>query len=553
MAVTYYGRLGRDKNAWVMQDIPPHVAIKLKAMFPGIAKAQTNDFKFPDTPGMCTDLEWFLHRYPMEMSEGDRRALSGQRELFHANRADIEKIFTPEWTAPARYGFKPGSALRPSQEQAASMTQKLGRLLLADAVGEGKTWVAMGTMVGSPHLPAAVVASTHLPSQWVNEYLKPHTYLRPHIIRGTKPYRLPDANVFLFRYSNIAGWSDIAAQGIFRTFICDEVQNLRTGPGTDKYDSAAVFASHAAIRLFMSATPIFNYGDEIFHIMNLLEPGCLGERSDFIREWCTSGPGGKFIVKDPIALGTYLREQQLILRRQGKGHPVNTMVIEVDADEDVERESYELAQTLATRVVSGSFMESGQAARELDALARMTTGLAKAKSVAAYVRILLKSGHPVLLGGWHREVYKVWLEELREFRPVMFTGTETPRQKERAKADFIEGRSDLMIMSLRSGEGTDGLQRRCSVVVHGELDWSGKVHEQFTGRVAREGQKAPEIQSIFLVTNTGSDPTIQNVIGLKNSQFRGIMDPTLGVEVVHSDMSRIKELAKAYLKQMGAA
>jgi CO dehydrogenase/acetyl-CoA synthase gamma subunit (corrinoid Fe-S protein) len=76
-------------------------------------------------------------------------------------------------------------------------------------------------------------------------------------------------------------------------------------------------------------------------------------------------------------------------------------------------------------VLSGSFTERGQAARELDIQARRITGLAKARYVAAYVRILIKSGTPVLLAGWHRDVYDVWLDELAEFNPVMYTGSET--------------------------------------------------------------------------------------------------------------------------------
>lgn len=542
-----YGSLKKIGERWVMSDIPPHVSLRLKANFPRIAKTQTNDFTFQDTPGNCADLLWFTQRYEMKMSAGDRAVLSGGRTLFDQQRADIERIFLPDWKGAARVGFKPGYALRSEQDQAVEVVQRLGRLLVADSVGAGKTYTAMGCMVGSPYLPAAVCASTHLPDQWVKQFLDPCTYLRSHIIKRVSPYSLPDANVYLFRYSNIAGWSDIAAKGIFKTFICDEVHHLRTGAETDKWQAAKIFCDNANVRLFMSGTPIFNYGDEVFNIMELLEPGCLGERQEFIREWCTSGPGGKFVVKDPVALGSYLREMQLVIRRVKKGKPVNTLVIEVDSDEEVERDAEALTRSLALKVVNGSFLESGQAARELDALARLVTGLAKAKSVAAYVRILLRSKVPVILGGWHRDVYKIWLEELAEFNPVMFTGTESPRQKEKSKNAFINGETDLFIISLRSGEGLDGLQQRCSCVVHGELDWTKKVHEQLDGRVNREGQDADEITSIYLVTNTGSDPTVMSVIGLKESQFKGIFDPTLGVETVRTDTSRIKMLARDYL------
>ena len=70
---------------------------------------------------------------------------------------------------------------------------------------------------------------------------------------------------------------------------------------------------------------------------------------------------------------------------------------------------------------------------ELDKLLRRVTGIAKARHVAAYVRILLESGAPVLLAGWHRDVYDIWRGALAEFRPVLYSGTETAKQKDRAK------------------------------------------------------------------------------------------------------------------------
>ena len=58
-------------------------------------------------------------------------------------------------------------------------------------------------------------------------------------------------------------------------------------------------------------------------------------------------------------------------------------------------------------------------------MARHATGMAKAAHVAALVRMLVESGERVLLAGWHRDVYAVWLKLLGDLRPVMFTGPVT--------------------------------------------------------------------------------------------------------------------------------
>ncbi len=69
---------------------------------------------------------------------------------------------------------------------------------------------------------------------------------------------------------------------------------------------------------------------------------------------------------------------------------------------------------------------------------RQATGIAKAPYVAEFVRMLVESGESVMLYGWHRDVYNIWLERLAEFNPVMYTGTEGPAAKERSKQAFLE-------------------------------------------------------------------------------------------------------------------
>lgn len=198
--------------------------------------------------------------------------------------------------------------------------------------------------------------------------------------------------------------------------------------------------------------------------------------------------------------------------------------------------------------MNGSFIERGSAARELDMLARQTTGISKARYVAQYVRYLLEAGEPVVLTGWHRDVYEIWMKELHAYNPVLYTGSESPTQKNKSKEAFINGETNLFIISLRSGIGLDGLQHRCKTVVFGELDWSPQIHSQVVGRVDRDGQKN-QVTAIYLISETGSDPPIVNLLGLKSSQSNAIIDPLSSPTIKHSDDSRMKILAKQYLNK----
>lgn len=548
-----YGKLKLEESKWRMTGLAPHVAIRLKHIFPRIAKWQKDDFVFPNDTSHCADLSWFTSRYPLQISLDDQLTLEGGRSQFEGEQAEMEAILKPDYSPPTdTYGLKPGQKIRKYQAQARDLTLARKSLLLGDDVGLGKTYSALALLLEPETLPASVVVETHLPEQW-QEKAEAFTNLRIHQIKGTKPYSLPEADLYIFRYSQLLGWIDTFQDGWFKAVIFDEIQQLRRGLDSGKGIAAKTLADAAQYRLGLSATPIYNYGAEIWNIMMFIDPAVLGDKGEFMREWC---PDGK-VVSDPEALGAYLREQKIFLRRTKKDvgqemPPINTLVEHVPSDSKTLASIEALARELAMRTTTGTFMERGRAGRELDLLMRHTTGVAKAKGVANYVRILLEAGEPVLLAGWHRDVYDIWLDELADFAPAMYTGSESPRQKADSVRRFVEAETNLFIISLRSGAGLDGLQHRCTTIVFGELDWSPKVHEQVIGRLYREWQKWV-VNAIYLNTDEGSDPPIVELLGLKASQSHGIVDLGVQLDVKRSDKTRIQALALQYLAKRKAA
>ena len=541
-----YGTLAKADDAWRMSDVPPHVAIRLKQLFPRIPKWQTGTFTFPDDTHHCADLSWFLMRYPMAMSLDDQISLDGGRQQFETDQAQLEAILRPDYKPPERTGLREGQVIRHYQAQAIDLTLARKSLLLGDDVGLGKTYSTAGLLLDKRTLPAAVVMETHLQRQW-EEKITAFTTLTTHRIKGTKPYDLPPADIYLFKYSQLLGWIDTFEDGFFKTVAYDEIQQLRTGMASGKGQAAKRLSDAAEYRLGLSATPIYNYGAEIWNIMQFLDDSVLGSWNDFQREWLTD----ERQVGDPEALGSFLREQNVMLRRTKRDvgqqvPPINTIVEQVEPDSSTLKSVEDLARQLALKTTTGTFMERGRAGRELDLLVRHATGVSKALNVARYARILLEAGVPVLLVGWHRDVYDIWLKELKEFAPAMYTGSESDAQKAESKRRFVEGESNLLIMSLRSGAGLDGLQYRCSTVIFGELDWSPKVHEQIIGRLDREGQEE-FITAVYLNTDEGSDPPMVEVLGVKASQSSGIVDPGRQLEARHSDKSRIQALAEQFL------
>lgn len=538
----------KDTDSWVITGTAPNISLRIKDVFRRISKISADEFVFPADDLHCYELLWFFERYPMEISAVDRAKMNAGRKRFFRTFEEVEKIFAPDFETPEFVGLAEGCTLWKYQAQCVEMFRVVKKLLLGDDVGLGKTNSAIGCFLTPDTLPAAVVVQAHLPDQW-EERIEEFSNLRVHVIKTVAVYELPPADVYIFSYSKIHGWTDLAATRYFKTVIYDEPQELRTGFGTIKGGAAKIFSEAATYVLGLTATPVMNWGIEMFNVMEFIFPGALGTKEEFLREWCNDDQ----VVSDPDALGAYLIEQNLLLRRTEKDvgkelPPPNVTKHMVEYDRKKAAESEDLAYQLAIKVTTGSFTQRGQASRELDMLARLTTGVAKAESVAEYVRILLDADLPVLLSGWHREVYDIWSNELSAYDPVFYTGTETKVQKRKSKNAFVSGDTNLMFISNRSGAGLDGLQARCRDLVIGELDWSPMVLKQLIGRLRRSGQKEV-VNAHYMIADDGSDPLMVELLGIKSSQAHGIMNPYTAPMAPVSDESRMQKLAQMVLEK----
>lgn len=546
-----YGKLWLDRDHWHL-DAEPHVAMWAKRIFPKISSGAQGVIKLRHSEAVCRDLEWFLQRFTLDVRNLD--------ELLAGSRKHQDRILTLNAIVGENYqprNFELALPPRRYQSQAVELYLANKFLLLGDDVGLGKTCTAIASLTDPRTLPAAVVTLAHLPKQWKREIEKFCPQLTAHVIKKGQPYELPKVDgrapdVLIINYHKLAGWATVLGN-YCNSVIYDECQELRRS-GSTKYVSAKHLSGEVDFQLGLSATPIYNYGGEIFNVLDAMREGVLGTWTEFYTEWC-KGYTGKESVKDPIAFGSYLREQHIMLRRTrvevGRELPPLQKIIQhVDSDARELAKVQGAARELAKIILSRAPMDRGvamQAAGEFDALMRQATGIAKAPYVAEFVRMLVESGERVLLYGWHRAVYEIWLSKLKDLNPAMFTGSESSAKKDSEIERFKRGQTNVLIMSLRAGAGVDGLQFCCRTVVNGELDWSPAVLDQNIGRVARDGQTDP-VTAYFLVADDGVDPIMSETLGLKREQLEGIRDlGGGGVERLERDADGLRKLAARYL------
>lgn len=524
-----YGTLSynRRSKCWTIKG-EPCVTELAKRLFPGCDGRGRGVARFTAHRRIIGELNWLMLRYPLEIKEADRsrweNALEEARE-YAVRREQALKM--PETATPPEGTFT--GELLPFQKQGLGFLLSTRRCLLADEMGLGKTVQALAFLATTAAYPAVIVVPPHLIRNWqreVERFLSPDGQLRVHVIKGLKPYALPEAEVYIIHYLLLRGWKDVLPELGFKTVIFDEMQELRRN-GTGKYSAASLLSEACENCIGLSGTPIYNQGGEIWNVVNIIDFHFLGDWESFSREWCYGYNSA--VVAKPELLGEHLRQEGLLLRRLKadvlKELPAKRRLVqEIDWDDTVYRELMKpVAENLKLLRATSDPARRAIIEDAISQQQRQATGIAKAPFVCAFVKALVENGEKVLLMAHHHAVMDIYKKELKPCKPKFITGRETDKQKDEAAAAFMAGKTDLLCVSLRSASGLN--LQRATCVVFGELDWSPAVHSQAEDRAHRIGQQ-DSLLCYYLVSPNGSDRDMQDALGLKVSQFVAIMGDT---------------------------
>lgn len=530
--------------------LEPQVASRAKRIFARATGSRKGEVIVAHSLEVARDISWFMQRFPLAPLDDLSRTRLADATAAHAKLEHEVGQIIAGTAKTLRLPPTVQKTARDYQLQALQLINARKRIVLGDAVGLGKTFTSLLTTTLEDALPAVVVPPTHLPGRWMTELSEAFPTLSVHIAKKTTPTpaifagALPD--ITIVPYSKIQGWANALAPHV-RTLICDEAQELRHGVATQKGAAVAHLATNATYVVGATATPVYNYGSEIWNIADILSPGELGTRDEFLREWGgTTMTNNRAMVRDPHALGSYMRESGFLLARTrediGRELPKTIKhTIDVDFDATALNNVKGDLQKLAALILNTDTdrQERFQASGEIDWKLRQATGVGKAPFVAEFAKLLLESEPKIVIWAWHREVHDILMRELIEYRPLLYTGTESPAQKARAEAAFTTPTLDpndptitekqlanqhrVLIMSLRSGSGVDGLQKVASVGLFAELDWSPQVHEQGIGRLRRDGMGDAPPVIYYATTSNGSDPALMEVLGIKRRQSEQLM------------------------------
>jgi SNF2 family DNA or RNA helicase len=197
------------------------------------------------------------------------------------------------------------ASLRPYQESGFNWLQSLDDLgwggCLADDMGLGKTLQAISFLQflkekypGSTHL---VICPTSLIFNWESEMTKFCPALKFHIYYGGQrefsETHFNDYDVVLTSYGVVRNDIEQLGSFLWQYIILDESQAIKN---PDARITKTLQQLRSVNRLILSGTPVQNNTSDLYSQFNFVNPGLLGSREYFNREFAT--PIDKFGVKE---------------------------------------------------------------------------------------------------------------------------------------------------------------------------------------------------------------------------------------------------------------
>jgi SNF2 family DNA or RNA helicase len=467
------------------------------------------------------------------------------------------------WTRP---GFetlicRPRLRFEPFSYQLLAATRALremrGRAILADEVGLGKT-IEAGLFLSELRLrglaqQTLVLAPAGLLEQWQEEldrkFALPSTMLKG---AAWEPTLWSQDNPILIA-SLAAARRDPLKEAMVATrwdlVIVDEAHHLKN----PRSASAGLLRDlRTRYLLLLTATPVENRLEDLFHLVSLVRPGQLGTPLQFRRRYGAA--------RTPEAAGNLselqARTREVMIRhRRGEvalmlpRRLAETLRIKPGAEEaevyrlvsDRVREQgrvAEPAEALALRTVQRMAGSSPQAlARSLETVgwsdlalkAARIRSTEKARSLLDLLSRHQARGEKVIVFAAFRETLDFLAELLAAegLRAAVYHGSLSRKQKE-ASIQGFQAELPVLLSSEAGGEGRN--LQFCHVMVNFDLPWNPMRIEQRLGRIHRIGQDR-EVLLYNLVTAGTIEDRILQVLEAKINLFElvvGELDMILG-------------------------
>ena len=408
--------------------------------------------------------------------------------------------------------------------------------VLADDMGLGKTvqilaFLSLEKARGHIAQPVLIVAPTSLMTNWFNEALKFAPDLKVLVLHG--PDRkgsfaaIPEHDVVLTTYPLIARDREVLLSRDWHMAVLDEAQTIKNPDAATTRWLRDIKARH---RFCLTGTPMENHLGELWSIMSFANPGYLGDKAGFARQWRTP------IEKraDKVRAAALARRVRPFLLRRTKAEvaaelPAKSEIVERIVLEGKQRDLYDAIRLSMSDKVRKAIQQRGLAKSHivvLEALLRMRQvccdpallklddGVerpsAKLDRLMEMVLELLSEGRKIIVFSQFTSMLDLVRQRLdtEGVRYGLLTG-ET-KDRKRAIDGFQNGTTDVFLVSLKAGGVGLNLTAADTVIIFDPW-WNPAVEEQAIDRAHRIGQD----KAVFIYRLVAAGTVEEKMEGLK--------------------------------------
>lgn len=423
------------------------------------------------------------------------------------------------------------------------------RALLADEMGLGKTIQAIAACVLLQKLRGIkrvlVILPASLKTEWEEQILK-FTHLPISLIRGARHARLQqykhEAFFYLMNYEQVRNdWEEIQELLAPDVIILDEAQRIKNWQAKTSTKIKKLQSPYAFV---LTGTPLENRIDEVYSLMQVIDPTLFGSLFRFNREFYVFDEKGKTIgLKNIDRLherlkGVLLRRRKNQVEDQLPDRLVNFYFVKMEPEQQLRYDEYKdhvarlmnIAQNRPLRKEESELLQLWLACMRmlcdtpyiLDQSCRICPKLDELEEI--FKQLLAdKENKIIIFSEWTKmlELIQGLLKRLH-INYALHIGS-VPQDKRRIEINRFKQDPNCRVF-LSSDSGATGLNLQvANVVINMDLPWNPAKYEQRIARAWRKHQKRA-VQIINLVCEDSIEHRMISLLSSKQELADGVLD-----------------------------
>lgn len=456
--------------------------------------------------------------------------------------------------------------LFPYQEQGILFAAKAGRCLIADEMGLGKTIQAIGTAellrkecgISS----VLIICPTSLKYQWESEIHK-FTDSTVRVIEGHHLKRRAqyDGPEFYKIVSYNSAANDLKACSHLQSdlVILDEAQRIKNWKTQIANAVKRIESDYLTV---LTGTPLENKLEELYSIVQYIDPYCLGPYYKFLYDYQINDPEtGKVIGFQnlnhigELLSGSLIRRRKKEVLLQLPARMDKVLSVPVTKEQMAMHEDFQFTVTmLVHKWRHQGFLSEKDRKRLLLTLSQMrmvadstfildqTTRFdTKVDELMNIIHEMIENGDEkaVVFSQWERMTRLVAQELDKAGIPYRSLHGSIPSEKRKDLiTDFNEDPSIRVFLSTDAGSTGLNLQS-ASLIVNLDIPWNPAVLEQRIARIHRMGQQNNVSVINFVSTGTIEEQMLSK-LKFKSSMSEGVLDA--GIDSIFLEASKFNKL-----------